>query len=144
MKKVYHPLLELIATATESELAKVVQYLKEENRILREKLSEQISLTDQERQRLVKFGEPLGSKLKDVITVVTYRTFQRWVAKFSGKVPSKRKKTGRPKTSLEIQELVLKLVRETPTVFILLRWIIKFDEHDNGVRFRVDGLSFEA
>lgn len=34
MTKVFHPLLAPIASATESELAKYVQYLKEENRVL--------------------------------------------------------------------------------------------------------------
>lgn len=113
MQKLYHPLLELIASAAENELAKFIQYLKEENRILRDKLPKRVSLTDQERQRLVDIGTPLGFAIKDVINIVHPRTFQRWVAKFSGMQPSKRKKTGRPKTSLEIQELVLKLARET-------------------------------
>jgi putative transposase len=113
MQKLYHPLLELIASAAENELAKIIQYLKEENRILRDKLPKRFSLTDQERQRLVDIGTPLGSAIKDVINIVHPRTFQRWVTKFSGKQLSKRKNTGRPKTSLEIQELVLKLARDT-------------------------------
>ena len=38
--KIYHPLLALIASATNSELAKYVEYLKEENKILKEKIGE--------------------------------------------------------------------------------------------------------
>ena len=38
MPKLLHPLLALIASSTESELAKYVDYLKTENRILRARL----------------------------------------------------------------------------------------------------------
>jgi len=68
MKKLFHPLLELIANAAENELAAIIQHLKEENRILRDKLPKRVSLTDEERQRLVKTGSPLGSA----------RSFEPW------------------------------------------------------------------
>jgi putative transposase len=42
MKWLMHPLLTLIANATESELAKYIEYLKVENRILRACLREQM------------------------------------------------------------------------------------------------------
>ena len=35
MTKIFHPLLALIASATDSELAKYVEYLKHENMIMR-------------------------------------------------------------------------------------------------------------
>jgi len=35
MNKIYHPLLALIASATDNELAKYVEYPKNENKILR-------------------------------------------------------------------------------------------------------------
>jgi hypothetical protein len=49
MKKLYHPLLELISTVADNELPAIIQHLKEEKRILRDKLPKRISLTDQER-----------------------------------------------------------------------------------------------
>lgn len=113
MKKLFHPLLELIATAAENELAAIIQHLKEENRILRDKLPKRVSLTDEERQRLVKTGTPLGSAIKEIITIVHHRTFQRWVSAAKGGSCSKKKKTGRPKTSEEIRELVVKIATET-------------------------------
>lgn len=113
MKKLFHPLLELIATAAENELAAIIQHLKEENRILRDKLPKRVSLTDEERQRLVKTGTPLGSAIKEIITIVHHRTFQRWVAAAKGGSCSKKKKTGRPRTSEEIRELVVKIAMET-------------------------------
>jgi hypothetical protein len=36
--KLFHPLLAIIASATESELARQVRYLKEENQILRDRI----------------------------------------------------------------------------------------------------------
>jgi hypothetical protein len=40
--KIFHPLLAMIASATDRELAKQVQYLKEENKILRARIPGQI------------------------------------------------------------------------------------------------------
>ncbi len=39
MNKIYHPLLALIASATDRELAKYVEYLKHENKLLRARLA---------------------------------------------------------------------------------------------------------
>ena len=38
MSKLFHPLLTLIATVTDRQLAHHLEYLKEENRILRERI----------------------------------------------------------------------------------------------------------
>ncbi|WP_437193254.1 hypothetical protein [Planctomicrobium sp. SH527] len=39
MAAIFHPLLALIASATDRELAKYIQFLKEENKILRARMS---------------------------------------------------------------------------------------------------------
>ena len=46
-------LLLVIATATQNELARQIKYLKVENQILRSKLPGRITITPQERHRLV-------------------------------------------------------------------------------------------
>ena len=79
MSKFLHPLLMMIASATEKELARHVQYLKEENQILRSKLPRRITVTPKERRRLLKFGEPLGAAIKELVTIVSPRTFGRWL-----------------------------------------------------------------
>ena len=79
MKWLMHPLLTLIASATDSELAKYVEYLKVENQVLRDRLPKKIDTTEAERDKLLKVGKPLGSKVNNLITIVTPRTFQRWV-----------------------------------------------------------------
>ena len=75
------PLLLLVAEATEKQLAKYIEYLKAENRILRDKLPKRVKVSRSERERLVKLGKPLGTAIKELITVVTPRTFARWVTR---------------------------------------------------------------
>ena len=92
MKKLFHPLLELIARSAENELAAIIQHLKEENCILLVKLPKRVSLTDQERQRLVKTGAELGFAIREIITIFHYRTFQRWVAATKSDSSSQKKR----------------------------------------------------
>jgi putative transposase len=70
----------MLAAATDRELARHVQYLKTENRILRAKLPERITVTAQERLRLLKFGKPVGKAIRELISIVTPRTFARWLS----------------------------------------------------------------
>src|SRR5262249_40639878 len=67
--------------------------------------------TPKERQTLLKYGRKLGSKIRELITIVTPRTFLRWV---SGETRTKRRpaKPGRPRTAEEIRQLVLRLAHE--------------------------------
>ncbi|HJZ57698.1 MAG TPA: hypothetical protein VKE74_22210 [Gemmataceae bacterium] len=51
----------LLASATDRELARVVEYLKAENRILRDRLPARITVTPRERTRLVEQGVQLAS-----------------------------------------------------------------------------------
>jgi putative transposase len=94
----------------------VVQYLKVENQILRSKLPNRITVTAREKQRLVKFGRPLGAAIKDLITIVTPRTFLRWA---NGKRPRRgatgtpRRPPGRPRTAEDLRDLVLRIAGET-------------------------------
>jgi putative transposase len=70
----------------------------------------QIPLTAQERNRLLKFGKPLGSKVKQLITIVSPRTFARWLsAEREQRKPAKR---GRPRKPPAVRDLILRLARE--------------------------------
>ena len=91
MTKLLQALLLVLARATDRELARQVQYLKVENRILRNRLPKRFSVRPEERARLIKFGKPVGSALKHLITIVSPRTFARWLAD-----AKKRKKPGTP------------------------------------------------
>jgi len=52
MPQIFHPLLALIASATNNELAKYVEYLKQENKILRARILGQIHTRRDERELL--------------------------------------------------------------------------------------------
>jgi len=77
MEALFHSLLLLIARSTDRQLARQVQYLKAENQILRGKLPARISVTPKERQRLLKFGRPPGTAIRELISIVSPRTLRR-------------------------------------------------------------------
>jgi len=100
----------MLASLGKSELARQVQYLKAENEILRSKLPKRVTVTPVERRRLLKLGRRIGPALKHLITIVTYRTFLRWIAgDKTGRTSGKR---GRPRTDEEIREIIIRLAEE--------------------------------
>jgi putative transposase len=111
MKRFLHPLLLLLARATEKELVQTIEYLKTENQILRSKLPKRIEVTSAERVRLLKLGIRLGSAIKQVTTIVHPRTFARWLAESkSGVQPRKR---GRPRKPEQIRQLIVEMAKAT-------------------------------
>ncbi|WP_278465693.1 integrase core domain-containing protein [Gimesia maris] len=111
MIQLFHPLLTLIATASDSLLARYVLYLKNENRILRGRIPGEIHTKPHERTQLLKYGQPLGTAINELITIVTPGTFHRWVRE--EKRGRKKKPIGRPGKSAVLRELILKIARET-------------------------------
>jgi hypothetical protein len=92
----------------------VIDYLKEENRVLREQLGgRRLRLTDDQRRRLAVKGEALGRKvLQGVAGIVTPDTILRWYRRLVAKKydgSKKRRKPGRPPTRKEIADLVVKM-----------------------------------
>jgi Integrase core domain len=70
-----------------------------------------IFLDPEEKQELIKLGEPIGSGLKHVISIVSYASLLRWKRKStSGEEP---KKMGRPRTIETLRDLIVKLAAET-------------------------------
>jgi putative transposase len=110
MARLLHPLLLLVARATDLELGRYVEYLKAENRILRGKLPKRVPVTDAERERLVKLGMRVGPSIKELITIVTPRTFARWASGATSK--RKPRKPGRPRKPEEIRELIAQMAKE--------------------------------
>ena len=96
----------------------VIEYLKEENRVLREQLgSRRVRLTDDQRRRLAVKGKRIGRKLLDEVAgIVTPDTVLRWYRKLVARKydGSSRRGQGRPLTSASIAEWVVRMMRLTP------------------------------
>jgi putative transposase len=100
-------------------LQEQVDFLKGENRLLRQKLGiKRIQLTDAERRRLAVLGKKLGRKgLAAVATIASPETILRWyrelvARKYDG---SAQRGPGRPRKRGEIAELVVRMARENET-----------------------------
>ncbi len=112
MREIFQPLLFLLARSTEAGLRRQNEFLKAENEMLRCRVpKKRIFLKPQERERLLKLGLALGPGVRHVITIVAYSTFRRWVRKTENK--EKAVKTGRPRISVDIRALVVRLASET-------------------------------
>ncbi len=94
-----------------NQLIAQLQYLTIENQILRRKLPKRISLTHRERRRLIRFGKAVGPALRELITIVQYSTFQRWLRSKAHKKRKANGKTGRPPTKQDLKKLVLQMAR---------------------------------
>ena len=97
----------------------MIDYLREENRVLKEQLGgRRLRLNDDQRRRLAARAKGLGRKLlADVATIVTPETLLAWhrrliAQKYDG---SGRRKPGRPTTARTIETLVVRMAKENRT-----------------------------
>jgi hypothetical protein len=73
MMRLYNPFLFLLARSTPDDLHKLIEFLKAEIEMLRNRVpQERIFLTPDERARLLKLGMELGPGIRHVITIVHY------------------------------------------------------------------------
>jgi hypothetical protein len=94
----------------------VIDYLREENRVLREQLGERrLRFNDDQRRRLAAKAKALGYRLmKEMTPIVTWETLLTWhrkliAQKYDG---SGRRAPGRPRTAAEIEALVVRMAQE--------------------------------
>ena len=107
----------LLADWLNREQQKILEYLQEENRVLREQLGGSLHLSDGQRRRLAAKGKELGRKLlKEVVTLVTPDTILRWHRQLiARKWTYPCRETRRPPVSPEIEELVLRMAKSNPS-----------------------------
>jgi transposase InsO family protein len=95
-----------------------IEYLQEENRVLREQLGGKRSVfTDGQRRRLAAKAKAIGRKrLFEIGTLVTPDTLLRWYRRLIAKKydGSTTRKPGRPKTAAEIEQLIIRMARDNP------------------------------
>jgi hypothetical protein len=97
----------------------LIDYLREENRILREQLGgKRLRFTDDQRRRLAAKAKELGRKvLVELGTIVTPETLLAWhqrliAQKYDG---SEKRSPGRPRRASEIEWLVVRMAKENST-----------------------------
>jgi putative transposase len=97
----------------------VIEYLQEENRVLKERMGgRRLRFTDAERRRLARKAQALGRKvLNELETLVTPDTLLRWYREL---VASKwnyshRRGPGRPRVMRTIVDLVLRMALDNPS-----------------------------
>ena len=124
MKFVLQPwqlLLLILASWVNRQQQEVIDYLRSENAVLKEKLGKKrILLTDDQRRRLAVKGKILGRKqLEQVGTLFTPDTILRWhrqlVAQKWDYSYRKEKKPGRPRIRQVIVDLTVKFAKENRT-----------------------------
>lgn len=117
-----NPALQLLAAILAGWLSdrqrRAIEYLREENRVLREQLSGgRLRLSDDQRRRLAARGKTLGrTLLVEVCTIVTPDTILRWhrrliARKYDG---SARRRRGRRGVMRAIRDLCVRMATENP------------------------------
>jgi putative transposase len=96
----------------------VVEYLQEENRVLREQLgARRLRFTDDQRRRLAAKGRALGRHvLNQLGGLVTPDTILRWYRELIAKKydGTSQRQGGRPSTATSLQCLVVQFATENP------------------------------
>jgi transposase InsO family protein len=116
----WHLLACVVAGYANREQQRVIDYLRTENAVLREKRGRRrIRLNDGQRRRLAATGQALGRKLlATVATQVSPDTLLRWhrllIARKWDYSDCRQKRPGRPPIADEVQQLVVRLATENP------------------------------
>jgi transposase InsO family protein len=121
MKRPTTPYLLLVSALAgwlNREQQQVLEYLREENRVLREQLGKKrLRLTDAQRRRLAAKGHAIGRRLLGQFAcIVTPGTILRWHRQLiAAKWTYAGRKVGRPPLSKETEELIVRMARANPT-----------------------------
>ena len=122
MLRSIHPLqllLTLVAGWINRRQLDAIDYLKEENRLLKDRLGgRRLRFTDAERRRLARRAHALGRKaLSELDTLVTPDTLMRWYRTLVARkwTYTHRRGPGRPRTVEAIVQLIVRMALENPS-----------------------------
>jgi putative transposase len=113
-----HVILAALFGWLEREPRDIIEFLREENRVLKTQLrGRQLRLSDDERRRLAVIGYRLGRRiLAEVATIVTPDTILRWHRELiARKWTYTKSRPGRPGLQVEIRRLVVRMATENPS-----------------------------
>jgi putative transposase len=110
-------MLAYISGSVNDELLRRIEYLLEENRVLRQQIDRRLQLTDHERRTLADKAIALSKLMADTVTIVKPKTILKWhrtlvAKKFDGS--AFRRQPGRPPIPTDIEQLVIRLARDNP------------------------------
>jgi putative transposase len=111
------PVIAMVARLLCRELTLQNEYLRLENRTLKDKIPGRVQFTDEERRSLAEAALAMGrSLMKEVVSIVKPETILAWQRRlerrkwdYSGR---RTRRPGRPRTPGEIESLICKLARE--------------------------------
>ena len=110
--RIFQELLFMLGKMAHGGLVREIEFLKVENGILRSRLPKKTKFSYSERQKILRFGKPLGAAIRRVITITSYQSFRRWLKEENPKPSPKITLRGRPRTKKEIQDMILRMARE--------------------------------
>ena len=71
-------MLAYITGSVNQDLLRRIEYLLEENRVLRHQIQRRLQLTDNERRTLAEKAVALGKLMSDTVTIVSPATILKW------------------------------------------------------------------
>jgi transposase len=115
-------LVAMLAYGLNERMARKVEYLREENRVLKEALQtatgkSRISVTDDQRRRLATKGKALTpAEREECCRIVRPSTILAWFRQLTARKydSSRVRKSGRPRKAHDVRELVLRFAGENP------------------------------
>ena len=109
------PLIRKLQALFSHDFTAELEYVQQENRILRSKFGRRVPLTDADRRILVRYGIRIKHRLDDLATIVRPETILRWHRRMKQQkwtYDNTPRKPGRPRKGKDAEELILRLAEE--------------------------------